>query len=755
MGHPARPTVIAVNLTASPVTLADIGVVVPASGTYPLSDFLFLHEIQSSSALFNAITADQIVLNDGVSTLSKTQSLNFSTGVASAQNLQSGVTGPSSSTANQIPKFGDSTGKSLVASAVRINASNEIDMQSAKIVNLATPTAATDAATKGYVDTLSGGVDPKESVRSRSDANVTLSGPQSVGGVSLVAGNRVLLMAQTNAVENGVWVVAAGAWSRSADMAAGSSAAGAFCFVEEGTYADVGYVCTTNVGADVVGTNALSFTQFSTFQLATVAPLDVDRTAASVGTSSRAAREDHKHDVSTAAPGANSLAASAAAGTATSLARSDHVHQSNTPPVNVTKAAAAIGTSGEPARADHKHDVSTAAPGATGVGTASAEGTSTALARADHVHQSNTAPVNVTKAAAAIGTSGQPARADHKHDVATAAPGATGVGTAAAEGTSTSLARADHVHQSNTPPASVTKSAAVIGVSGEPARADHKHDVATAAPGVTGVGTVSSEGASTSLARADHVHQSNTAPSDVTKSAAAIGTSGEPARADHKHDVATAAPAVGIGAGNTEGSATTLARSDHSHALRESSGPTDLTIGAIADGEQIRRSGATIVGGIGKRYPASATDPASPTPANGDQYFNTALGMEMFYDGSRAKWLSVETAEIQFGRAGNTAVNTYYRGMDNIVLSSTTGRHAEFNGTVVSLGYTRTDNDAATFEVTANGSSVASLLSEAVSGRSTSLNGDFNQGAVLAIRNAAGGNTTSNVAGTVRVRWRL
>jgi len=163
----------------------------------------------------------------------------------------------------------------------------------------------------------------------------------------------------------------------------------------------------------------------------------------------------------------------------------------------------------------------------------------------------------------------------------TAAPGATGVATASGEGAATTLARSDHTHQSNTSPADVTKAAAAIGTSGEPARADHKHDVTTAAPGATGVATASGDGSATTLARSDHTHQSNTSPADVTKAAAAIGTSGEPARADHKHDVTTAAPgATGVASG--EGSATTLARSDHTH--QSNTSPADLTKAAAVIG---------------------------------------------------------------------------------------------------------------------------------------------------------------------------
>ena len=139
--------------------------------------------------------------------------------------------------------------------------------------------------------------------------------------------------------------------------------------------------------------------------LSAVAPVNVDKSAAAVGADTSAARNDHKHDISTAAPGATSVATASSDGAATTLARSDHTHQSNTAPVNVTKAAAAIGTSGEPARADHKHDVTTAA--VTTIGTANTEGTATSLARSDHVHDHGAQTVGTLHAAVvAAGTSG-------------------------------------------------------------------------------------------------------------------------------------------------------------------------------------------------------------------------------------------------------------------------------------------------------------------------------------------------------------
>lgn len=119
-------------------------------------------------------------------------------------------------------------------------------------------------ATRAYVDGVSQGLDTKESVRAISTSNITLSGTQTVDGVSLIAGDRILVAGQTTASANGIYVVASGAWSRASD--ADSSAevdAGMFCFVTEGTqYADSGWVLTTD-DAITLGTTSLAFAQFS------------------------------------------------------------------------------------------------------------------------------------------------------------------------------------------------------------------------------------------------------------------------------------------------------------------------------------------------------------------------------------------------------------------------------------------------------------------------------------------------------------
>jgi hypothetical protein len=156
-----------------------------------------------------------------------------------------------------------------------------------------------------------------------------------------------------------------------------------------------------------------------------------------------------------------------------------------------------------------------------------------------------------------------------------------------------------------------------------------------------------------------------------------------------------------------------------------------------------------------RHYPSSITDPSSPAPAAGDRYYNTTLNMEMRYDGSRSKWLSVDSDMLNAGRRGNTAAGSYYRGATNANMSATRGYYALYAGTVTAFGYTRTDTDAATFAIRANGSDIATLASAATAGSSTVLDADFSEGDILALFNDGAGNTTSNVIAWVKIHWRV
>ena len=113
----------------------------------------------------------------------------------------------------------------------------------------------------------------KGSVVAATTANITLSGTQTVDGVALVVGDRVLVKDQSTGSENGIYKVDEGAWTRTQDLVAGSNAAGIAVFVNEGTAsADQIFVCTNDEASAVVGTDALTFSSLT----ATIAAAGAD-----------------------------------------------------------------------------------------------------------------------------------------------------------------------------------------------------------------------------------------------------------------------------------------------------------------------------------------------------------------------------------------------------------------------------------------------------------------------------------------------
>lgn len=130
-------------------------------------------------------------------------------------------------------------------------------------VSVATPTQNAHACTKAYADALRNGIRHKDNCLAVATSDQTLSGvPGPIDGVTLSADDRILLTGQTSADENGIWVIAAGAWSRPEDFNTGGSASGSQTWVDQGaTYQDTMWECTTNEGSDVIDTNDLVFTQ--------------------------------------------------------------------------------------------------------------------------------------------------------------------------------------------------------------------------------------------------------------------------------------------------------------------------------------------------------------------------------------------------------------------------------------------------------------------------------------------------------------
>lgn len=143
---------------------------------------------------------------------------------------------------------------------------SDVSFGSQKITNLAEPASASDAATKGYVDGAIEGLSWKDSVRVATTTAGTLASSfengDTVDGVTLATGDRILIKDQGTGSENGIYVVAAsGAPTRAADASTAAELRGAAVFVEQGTAnANKQYVLTTD--SITLGSTALDFVVF-------------------------------------------------------------------------------------------------------------------------------------------------------------------------------------------------------------------------------------------------------------------------------------------------------------------------------------------------------------------------------------------------------------------------------------------------------------------------------------------------------------
>lgn len=149
----------------------------------------------------------------------------------------------------------------------RINGSETItgSYQFNNPVVVPAPSSGSHATSKDYVDQAIAGLSWKNSARVATTANITLSGTQTIDGVVLAVGNRVLVKDQSTSSQNGVYVVAAGAWSRATDFDSISpidEINSAAVFVQLGTVnADTAWTQIASVA--LVGTDAIVFTQFA------------------------------------------------------------------------------------------------------------------------------------------------------------------------------------------------------------------------------------------------------------------------------------------------------------------------------------------------------------------------------------------------------------------------------------------------------------------------------------------------------------
>jgi len=155
---------------------------------------------------------------------------------------------------------------SLGLGTIATQDANSVAITGGSVTGMSAPSSASDVTTKSYVDDLVAGLKTRIITRVATTANVNLSNALENGdtldGISLATGNKVLVKNQTDATENGIYLVpASGAASRDPDFNTVDELAGQLVIIQEGTTnEDTIFLCTTDTGGSIGSVN-ITFTQ--------------------------------------------------------------------------------------------------------------------------------------------------------------------------------------------------------------------------------------------------------------------------------------------------------------------------------------------------------------------------------------------------------------------------------------------------------------------------------------------------------------
>jgi hypothetical protein len=279
----------------------ELGKNVDLNGTLDVSSSATVNSLTSNGAISAAgnltINTDKFTVTSGEGNTSIAGTL----GVTNAATFSDSLTVTGALTGNGNVTLGNASGDTITVTGtatfaesadfdggLTVAGSQTVDMGGNRVTNIGTPSQATDATTKAYVDSVKQALDIKDSVRVATTAALTATYNNGTGGVgatltadangavsidstSLSSGDRVLVKNQSDASENGIYsVTTVGDVSnpfvltRTTDADSSSEVTGGmFTFVEEGTNADAGFVLSNITGSATIGTDNITMTQFS------------------------------------------------------------------------------------------------------------------------------------------------------------------------------------------------------------------------------------------------------------------------------------------------------------------------------------------------------------------------------------------------------------------------------------------------------------------------------------------------------------
>ena len=181
---------------------------------------------------------------------------------------------------NFVTESGAIARTSLGLGSIATQAANNVSISGGAVTGLGSPSASSDAATKNYVDQAVAGLRTRTIAECASTANVNLTNGleagDSIDGVTLVAGDRVLLKDQTDATENGLYLaVSSGAASRDPEHDSIAELSGGMVVVNQGSTNDNKiFLCTTdNTGS--VGSTNITYTVITPSNVGTVTSVGV------------------------------------------------------------------------------------------------------------------------------------------------------------------------------------------------------------------------------------------------------------------------------------------------------------------------------------------------------------------------------------------------------------------------------------------------------------------------------------------------